>query len=58
MTKQDYFFRSLFSLWGFVLARTKPHRLKPVPLIPFVGFGLSFARSTENSTGEHVESPG
>ena len=21
-----------FSLWGFVLARTNPHRLKPVPL--------------------------
>ena len=20
-----------FSLWGFVLARTKPHRLKPAP---------------------------
>ena len=26
------FFRSLFSLWGFILARTKPHRLKHVPL--------------------------
>jgi hypothetical protein len=23
-----------FSLWGFVLARTKPHRLKPAPLDP------------------------
>jgi hypothetical protein len=23
-----------FSLWGFVLARSKPHRLKPVPLNP------------------------
>ena len=30
--KINYFFRSLFSLWVLVLARTNPHRLKPVPL--------------------------
>jgi hypothetical protein len=28
MTRK-HFFRRLFSLWGFVLARTKTHRLKP-----------------------------
>ena len=26
------FFRRLFSLWGFGLAKTNPHRLKPVLL--------------------------
>jgi hypothetical protein len=31
MTRK-HFFRSLFSLWGFVLARTKTHRLKPALL--------------------------
>ena len=30
--KINYFFRSLFSLWVLVLARTNPRRLKPVPL--------------------------
>src|ERR1700674_6078686 len=30
--KINYFFRSLFSLWGFVHAWTKPHRLKPALL--------------------------
>jgi hypothetical protein len=27
--KISYFLRSLFSLWRFVIARTKPRRLKP-----------------------------
>jgi len=27
------FFHNLFSLWGFVRARTKTHRLKPAPLV-------------------------
>jgi hypothetical protein len=30
--KITYFFRSLFRLWGLVLAWTNPHRLKPAPL--------------------------
>jgi hypothetical protein len=30
--KINYFFRSLFSLWVLVLARTNPRRLKPAPL--------------------------
>ena len=27
-----------FSLWGLVLARTNPHRLKSVPLINYTNF--------------------
>jgi hypothetical protein len=32
--KINYFFRSLFSLWGLVHPMTKTHRLKPVLLMP------------------------
>src|SRR5579863_10729958 len=36
--KINYFFRSLFRLRGFVLARTNTHRLKPAPLVLTIYF--------------------
>ena len=40
-----------FSLWGLVLAATKPHRLKPVPLrAPNLNFGKGNGSGGENVT--------
>jgi hypothetical protein len=40
------FFRTLFSLWGLILAGTKTHRLKPVPLKPTKSIKPSFIGKT------------